>query len=145
MSSVTRFGETLHPLQNSISLWAIFSSIHKLFGKLLCLLGNFYATGEIFIVVNGQRLKNNLVIWSHCSWFKLGLKDKMALGFSHIKRCFHKKVGRSKSLKNWRQCDQIGLFLEGLREKFSYKRSPNNWWLFGPFWKRHYLGKNWHG
>ena len=25
-----------------------------------------YATGQIFIVVNGQRLKNDLAIWSHC-------------------------------------------------------------------------------
>ena len=25
----------------------------------------FYATGQIFIVINGQRLKNNLAIWSH--------------------------------------------------------------------------------
>ena len=28
--------------------------------------GHFYASGQIFVVVNGQKLKNNLVIWSHC-------------------------------------------------------------------------------
>ena len=28
--------------------------------------GNFYATGQIFISVSGQRLKKNLAIWSHC-------------------------------------------------------------------------------
>ena len=28
-------------------------------------LENLYATGQMFIVVNGQRLKNNLAIWSH--------------------------------------------------------------------------------
>ena len=27
---------------------------------------NFYAIGQISIAVNGQRLKNNLAIWSHC-------------------------------------------------------------------------------
>ena len=29
--------------------------------------GNFYATGQIFIAVNCQRLKKNSALWSHCS------------------------------------------------------------------------------
>ena len=33
------------------------------------------------------------------------------------------------------QCDQIGLFLKGLGDKFSYKSSPNIWQLFGLFEK----------
>ena len=41
--------------------------IDLVFGKLLYLLWHFYATGLIVIVVNGQRLNNNKVIWSHCS------------------------------------------------------------------------------
>ena len=28
----------------------------------------FYAIGQIFIVVNCQKMKQNLPIWSHCSW-----------------------------------------------------------------------------
>ena len=35
----------------------------------------------------------------------------------------------------WVQCDQIGLFLKDLGEKFSYKSSPNIWQLLRLFWK----------
>ena len=48
----------------------IFGSILKvylLFGKVVNpLWDNMYSLGQIFIVVNGQILKNNLAIWSHC-------------------------------------------------------------------------------
>ena len=33
------------------------------------------------------------------------------------------------------QCDQIGQFLKVLGDRFSYKRGPNTWWLFGLFRK----------
>ena len=33
------------------------------------------------------------------------------------------------------QCDQIGQVLKVRGDKFSYKSSPNIWWLLGPFWK----------
>ena len=47
------------------------------FGKILKDFGNFwrayleYAIGQIFIVVNGQNLKHNLPIWSHCTYVRL--------------------------------------------------------------------------
>ena len=27
----------------------------------------FYATWQIFIALNGQKLKNNVAVWSHCT------------------------------------------------------------------------------
>ena len=44
------------------------------------------------------------------------------------------------------QCDQIGLFLKSLGDKFSYKRSPINWWFLGLFWKMSRFKKTllWH-
>ena len=30
----------------------------------------FYALGQIFVVLNGQMLKNNLAIWSHWPWLR---------------------------------------------------------------------------
>jgi len=64
--SVTRFGEISPLCQNFKSLWAIFWMSYLVFGKLLSRLWHFYATGQIFIVVNGQRLHSNKAIWSHC-------------------------------------------------------------------------------
>ena len=52
--------------RNFKSIWA-FRKVNLEFGKLLRQLWYFYATGQIVIVVNDQRLKNNKVIWSH--WF----------------------------------------------------------------------------
>ena len=36
----------------------------------------------------------------------------------------------------------LGNFLKFLATKFSYKSSPNNWWLFGLFWNYHFCSKN---
>ena len=41
------------------------------------------------------------------------------------------------------QCDQIGQFLEFLCNKFYYKSSPTDWWLFGQLWKALLLKSNW--
>ena len=38
---------------------------YLVFGKLLYQLWHFFATGQIVDVVNGQRLNNNIAIWSH--------------------------------------------------------------------------------
>ena len=65
-TSVTRFGEISPLCQKFQSLWAIFWMSYLVFGKLLSRLWHFYATGQIFIVVNGQRLHSNKAIWSHC-------------------------------------------------------------------------------
>ena len=64
---MTIFGEIL-PLwqQHCKSIWPCFVmvliSIWQTFVPTSAI---YYATGQIFIVVNGQRLKNNLAIWSH--------------------------------------------------------------------------------
>ena len=44
----------------------VFRTARLLFGKLLKQLLHFYATGQIAIVVNGQRLNSIIDIWSHC-------------------------------------------------------------------------------
>ena len=39
------------------------------------------------------------------------------------------------------QCDQIGLFLKSLGNKYAYKISPNILWLFGLLWERPFYVK----
>ena len=54
--SVTRFGESRHFVK---SIWQFFDGS--------CLILQICdIIGQIFIVTNGQKLKNNLIIWSHC-------------------------------------------------------------------------------
>ena len=57
VSSVTRFGEMSQLWQNFIRLWHVLSLLWQI----------WYIIGLILIVANGQILKNNLTIWSHCS------------------------------------------------------------------------------
>ena len=61
--SVTRFGKIL-------PLWQKFSSIWQIFNGLFLIWQNAEPTlaifGQFFIVSNGQILKNNLTIGSHC-------------------------------------------------------------------------------
>ena len=77
LSSMTRFGEICHNFK-----WATLAKLDKssakfwqffyLFGKMFSLLWQiWYIIGPIFIVANGQILKNNQNIWSHCSLDKL--------------------------------------------------------------------------
>ena len=62
LSSVTRFGKILKFFgQFWYGLFCIWQAI-------IHTATIFYATGQIFIVINGQRLKNNLAIWSHWFW-----------------------------------------------------------------------------
>ena len=62
LSSVTRFGKILKVFgQFWYGLFCIWQAI-------IHTATIFYATGQIFIVINGQRLKNNLAIWSHWFW-----------------------------------------------------------------------------
>ena len=66
--SVTRFGLISAIRQNFTSQWQIFDSLF-LFGQMLSLLWQiWYIIGLIFIVANGQILKNNLNILS--DWWK---------------------------------------------------------------------------
>ena len=55
-------------LAKKLSLRAIFWMAYFVFGKLLYQLCHFYAMWQIVIVVNGQRLKSNIAIWSHWSY-----------------------------------------------------------------------------
>ena len=45
--------------------WPFGQFFDGLFSKLLFQLWDFYATGQIFFVVNGQRSNSNIAIWSH--------------------------------------------------------------------------------
>ena len=62
LSSVIRLGE-LHKIVKSFSnfLITIWQYFEPKFDK-------FYAVGQIYIVISGLILKNNLDIWSHCYW-----------------------------------------------------------------------------
>ena len=65
--SVTIFGEILPLWQKIWDFLGNFLMVYVAFGQLLYLLWHFYATGQIVIVVNGQRMNNKIAIWSHCS------------------------------------------------------------------------------
>ena len=66
--SVTRFGGFSPLWQSFKSLLTIFWMGYLVFGKLLYLLWHFNVTGQIVIVANGQRLKNDSIVnWSHWS------------------------------------------------------------------------------
>ena len=53
---------------NNLAVFGKFWVVYFLFGKMLNLLWRiFYIFGLIFIVENGQILKNYLTIWSHCT------------------------------------------------------------------------------
>ena len=65
MSSVIRFGH----FGKSLQVFGKFLTVYFLFGKMLSLLWQICdIIGLYFIVANGQILKNNLTIWSHCCW-----------------------------------------------------------------------------
>ena len=69
--SVTRLA-TFHQFGKKLKVFGQFVWIaYLVFGKLLYQLWHFYATGQIFIFVNGQRLKGNNAIWSH--WWQVYL------------------------------------------------------------------------
>ena len=60
-SSVARFGK-------SLQVFGKFLTVYLLIGKMLSLLYQICdIIGLIFFVANGQILKNNLTIWSHCA------------------------------------------------------------------------------
>ena len=78
---MTRFVEILPLWQNFKSLWGTFWMGYLAFGKLLYQLWNFYATGQIVIVVNSQRLNTNSVIWSHW-WRSQKIRKEILAEFS---------------------------------------------------------------
>ena len=88
-NSVTKFGQFGKILK---AFGQFFWMVYLIFGRLLYQLWHFYVNGQIVIVVNRQRLKNNTAIWSHCSIIKITslLFPSYALFYN--------------------QCDQIGRF-----------------------------------
>ena len=63
---VTRFGD-IWPFGKFLYFFANLNSIFYIWPNFEHTLGNLlWYTELIFIVVTGQRLKNNLAIWSHC-------------------------------------------------------------------------------
>ena len=65
--SVTRIVEISLLWQNVTSLWQFVDGLFLILQNVNPILANFYTIGPIFIVANGQTLKNNLTIWSHCT------------------------------------------------------------------------------
>ena len=65
VDSLTRFAK-ISPLCQKIHVFGKFLTVYFLFRKMLSLLLQiWYIFGRIFIVADGQILKNNLTIWSH--------------------------------------------------------------------------------
>ena len=59
-SSVTRFGEISPLWLNCSSLWQLFEGLFSIWHNLEERLWHIYVVGQILIIVNGQRYKNNL-------------------------------------------------------------------------------------
>ena len=65
-ASVTRFGE-ISPIRKSLEIFGNIFKVYLIFDKVVNPLWDYLdAFGQNFNVVNGQILKNNLAIWSHC-------------------------------------------------------------------------------
>ena len=72
VTSVTRFGEISPLWKQFTSRLGIFWRFISYLAKIRAYFGNFLTLlGLIFIIANGQILKNNLTIWSHCPWLTL--------------------------------------------------------------------------
>ena len=86
-------------LANFNSLWEIFGLV---FGKLLHLLWQIYATGQIFndTYVNSQ--KNSTAIWSHWCWVKI-VKCMYQVTLNIVTRLKIENDAKSK-------CELLGVF-----------------------------------
>ena len=164
-SSVTKFGKILILAQNRKKCSAIFwefilflAYFKTYFDKIM------YAIGHIFVDVNGQKLKNNLVIWSHWWWreryrkggnewyssfmvggsFRLADAHPSPLPELCSNYVFADWLFRRQS-KQWRWRSvrpDWAIFVIPWLQIF-FKSSPNNWWLFGPFLKMAFLNRCW--
>ena len=65
-SSVTRFGEISPLLPKVNNLWQTLYCLFSVSQHFEPTLAKLYVFGANLIVVNGDILKNNLAIWSHC-------------------------------------------------------------------------------
>ena len=88
---VNRFGKILPLWQKIKSLWTTFWMAYLVFGKPMHHVWHFYATGYIVTDLNGQRLKSNKTISSHCSsCTKANFLGKMNVGKLLTFKKFHK-------------------------------------------------------
>ena len=72
VTSVTRFGEISPLWKQFTSRLGIFWRFISYLAKIRAYFGNFLTLlGLIFIIANGQILKNNLTIWSHCFFLSI--------------------------------------------------------------------------
>ena len=99
LNSVTRFDEISTLWQKKV-FGEFFWIAYLVFGKLLYQLWNFYATGQIFIVVNGQILNKNMAIWSHWSWIA---KEVLRFDSRWQKKFFSVEKEGSNRAKNLRE------------------------------------------
>ena len=65
-SSETRFGKISPLRQQKLRLWQFLEGLFGLWQFFEPTLANLNAIGQIFRIINGQILKNDLAIWSHC-------------------------------------------------------------------------------
>ena len=86
---VTRFGK-ISPIGQNFSSLAKFLTVHFPFGKMLSLLWQICdIIGLVFIFANGQILKNNLAIWSHCYCGVISHSRKIWILFVPVEVTFH--------------------------------------------------------
>ena len=60
--------QKITPMSKRLKVWAIFGMFFGFGQTILPTMTSYYATGQIFIVVIGHRLKNYLAVWSHCRY-----------------------------------------------------------------------------
>ena len=95
---ISPFWQNLQSLGQIFKVLGNFLRVYLLFRKLLDRLWQIYYTiGQVFIVVNGQIMKNKLAIWSH--WLR---QDLRVLRFCFAQFCLC-KLSRS-LLKGRRTC-----------------------------------------
>ena len=68
LANFRHFGETLKVFGNILRGYLVFGIIMSILWQI------WSAIGQIFISVNGDRLKNNLAIWSR--WFRVKIDGK---------------------------------------------------------------------
>ena len=70
--SVSRFSNFLLLWRYFKSLWQVLEDSFSSWQYFESTLAIFHAIGQIFIVVNGHIVKNNLAIWSHWPLYAFG-------------------------------------------------------------------------
>ena len=66
LAKFPHFGDIFHVFGNYLSVYLVLGTIFNLLEQIL------YATGQIFLITNGQKWYKNLIIWSHCLAWSTG-------------------------------------------------------------------------